>query len=144
MRLRDFLMFSAQGRGKLMLTINGKPALDLFGDFSGKQSPAIRLNKGKNHVVAVYAPLPKTDAELRLFWATKTTAAEPVPPMVFSHNAADALLRQSLRARQGRDLIGELRCARCHDVGFDARDVRPTPNVSADAPALLDAGAAST
>ena len=48
------MIFSAQGQGKISLTINGKPVLDLIGDLSKKASEPIRLGKGKNHVVAVY------------------------------------------------------------------------------------------
>ena len=140
MRLRDFLIFSAEGSGKLTITINDKPALDLFGNFSGKTSEPIRLGKGKNKIVAVYAPMPNSDGEFRLFWGTKTTPPEPVPPMVLSHSNADKPLREDLRVREGKALVEEFRCVNCHDFGIAAPDARPMPELGMDAPSLEDAG----
>jgi mono/diheme cytochrome c family protein len=140
MRLRDFLFFSPRGRGKLNLTINGKPVLDLSGDFADKISESTRLNKGKNHLVAVYEPLPNTDGELRLFWATKTTLPEPVPPGVLSHHNGDRSLRQSLRVREGRLLVAQLRCTKCHIVDGLADGKAGMPELAMDAPSLEQAG----
>src|SRR5262249_13184512 len=89
MRLRDFVFFSAVGRGRLLLAINGKSVLDLTGDFDKKLSESVRLNKGKNHLTAVYEPASNADAEFRLFWSTKYTLPEPVPPMVLTHSNAE-------------------------------------------------------
>ncbi|HWE03485.1 MAG TPA: c-type cytochrome [Tepidisphaeraceae bacterium] len=142
MRLRDFMIFSAAGHGKLTLTINAKPVLDLDGDLSQKASEPVRLGKGKNHVVAVYRPFDSKPADLRLFWATRTTLPEPLAPMVFSHPAADKALRESLRSRDGKFLLNELRCGACHGAK------RAAPNKAGDmaegvldAPSLADAGA---
>ncbi len=138
MRLRDFVMFSAIGKGKLTLTINDKPALDLSGDLAGKSSESVRLNKGKNHLIARYEPAPNADAELRLFWATKYTLPEPVPPNVISHSNADKSLRESQRIRDGRSLIAQLRCIKCHAAPEAAHGM---PELAMDAPSLADVGA---
>jgi mono/diheme cytochrome c family protein len=143
MRLRDFLSFSAEGRGKLTLTVNGKPALDVSGDdFSQKSGESLRLNKGKNHIVAVYESPAGGDAAVRVFWATKTTSPEPLPPAVLSHNAADKALRESLRVRDGRLLVAQLRCTKCHATpGLVAPgDKDAMPELQMDAPSLADAG----
>ncbi|HET6246245.1 MAG TPA: hypothetical protein VFE47_00970 [Tepidisphaeraceae bacterium] len=143
MRLRDFMIFSAIGHGKLKLTINDKPVLDLTGDFAGQSSESIRLGKGKNHVTAIYEPDAGKDAELRLYWGTKTSPSEPIPPMVFSHAAADEPLRQSLRVRDGRTLIGQLRCTKCHSaanlIGANAKNAMP--ELAMDAPSFENIGA---
>ncbi|MDB5291842.1 MAG: Cytochrome c class [Phycisphaerales bacterium] len=144
MRLRDFLSFSAEGRGKLSLKVNGKPVLDVSGDdLSQKSSESVRLNKGKNHIVAVYESPAAGDAALRIFWATKTTSPEPLPPAILSHNAADKALGESLRVRDGRLLLAQLRCTKCHATPglVGAGDKEAMPELQMDAPSLGDAGA---
>ena len=143
MRLRDFLTFSAQGRGKLSLTINNKPACEASGDdFANADGNPVRLNKGKNHLVAVYESPSAGDAALRLFWATRNSAPEPVPPMVFSHVAQEGV-RESASLRAGRFWIAQLRCAKCHAIAgnVDPSDKTAMPELRMDAPSLAEAGA---
>lgn len=144
LRLREFMIFSAQGAGTLTLHVNNKPVLHLSGQpFPADASKPIRLNKGKNHVVAVYESPAKGDASLRIFWNDRNSSPEPLPPMVLTHAADDAALRQGLRVREGRFLIGEFRCTRCHlaDGIVGSNDRQAMPELKMDAPSLKDVGA---
>ena len=139
-RLRGYVNFSAEGRGKLTVTINDKRVLEVAGDdFSKTLSPEIRLNKGKNHIVVVYDSPDKGDAAIRLFWSSKTWRPEPVPPMVFTHLTSDATAR-SLQVREGRALLAQFRCIRCHASPLSQGKDR-MPELEIDAPELSDAGA---
>lgn len=143
-RLRTFVKFSAEGRGKLTLTVAGKLALDAFGDdLSKTTSNEVRLGKGKNHVVAVYESPAAGDANLRLLWSSKTWQPEPVPSSAFTHTVVDPAVAKSLQVRDGRALFGQFRCIKCHAVpelaGPSKKDAMP--ELAMDAPALSDAGA---
>lgn len=139
-RLRTYVRFSAQGRGRLALSVDGKQVLVASGeDLSRQTSEEVRLSKGKNHIVAVYENPASGDAGFRLLWSSKTWQPEPVPPSVFSHSVADATISRSLQLREGRELVAQLRCLKCHvsaDLGNHAM-----PELAMDAPSLADVGA---
>jgi mono/diheme cytochrome c family protein len=143
-RLRTFVKFSAEGRGKLTLTVAGKPVLDASGDDLSKvTSNEVRLGKGKNHVVAVYESPRAGDANLRLLWSSRTWPPEPVPSSAFTHTVVDPAVARSLQVRDGRALFGQFRCVKCHAApaltGPSKKDAMP--ELAMDAPALSDAGA---
>jgi len=139
LRLRDTLTFAAGGNGKLVLLINGKPALQVEGiDLSKKQGEPVRLNKGKNHFVAEYESPASGDTSLRLFWSSKFFRREPVPPTALTHDVAQDALARSLKVREGRFLLAELRCTKCHSAG-NVTDIG-MPELAMDAPSLKDAG----
>lgn len=142
-RLRTFVRFSAQGRGKLTLTVAGKQVLETSGeDLSKTSSDEVRLGKGKTHIVAVYESPDAGDANFRLFWSSKTWEPEPVPPTVFSHSVADAGTARSLQIREGRTLFAQFRCAKCHvpPETADAATKHAMAELSLDAPSLSNAG----
>jgi len=141
LRLRDFYGFFAQGRGKLSLKINDRPVLDIAGEFPNAAGQPVRLNKGKNHLVAVYESPESGEAELRLFWVPRGQLPEPVPSVVFSHSAADNALVEGQRLREGRFLLAQYRCTKCHDAGIkETPDTQAMPELSQDAPSLTDIG----
>lgn len=140
LRLRTYVRFSAQGRGHLTLSLGGKPILDVSGDdLSKNASDEVRLGKGKNHIVAVYQSPAAGDAEFRLFWSAKTWAAEPVPPAVLSHSSPDPATARSLQVREGRALLAEFRCLKCHVS--PAKGEHAMPELAMDAPSFTDIGA---
>ncbi len=140
LRLRDSLSFSAQGRGKLTLSINGKAVLDLNGDsFPQKPTESVRLNKGKNHLVAVYESPEQGDAELRLFWSSRSFHPEPLPPTILSHDPSAAPLRASQLVRDGRFMVAEFHCTRCHAPPASSQP-GAMPELAQDAPSLTEVG----
>src|SRR5205823_4807516 len=63
---------------------------------------------------------------------------DSVPPTVLSHDSADKALRAQNRVREGRVLVAEMRCLKCH-----VADVQPDGamrELSADTPSLADVG----
>ena len=142
-KLRTYVRFSAEGRGKLTLNVAGKQVLAASGeDLSKVISDEVRLGKGKTHVVAVYESPGTGDATFRLFWSGKTFQPEPIPPSVFSHSIADPAVGKSLQLREGRTLFGQFRCAKCHALSAASADAarHGMPELAMDAPSLMDAG----
>lgn len=140
MRLRDFVVFSAIGRGKLTVLIGDKAALEVTGDFAGKTGERVRLGKGKNHIIATYDSPPDGDAQLRLLWSFRNVLPEPLSPMVLTHFPTPAL-DESLRIRQGRFVIATFRCAKCHAAGTMAATTEPAmPELTMDAPSFDEIG----
>ena len=143
-RLRSYVSFSAEGRGKLTVSVGGKVVLETSGnDLSKVTSDEVRLNKGRNHLVATYESPADGSASLRLLWSSKTWSPEPVPPDVFSHPATAPALAQSLELREGRFQFAQLRCLNCHgDPQLQSpANAEGMPELGADAPTLTDAGA---
>lgn len=138
-RLRTYVKFSAQGAGKLTVSVGGKRALETAGDdLSRVAGDEVRLGKGKNHIVVVYESPQAGDATFRLLWSSKTWAAEPVPPDLFSHAGPSPAIGRSLQVREGKFLWAQLRCFQCHAGKPAANDAMP--ELAMDAPSLADAG----
>lgn len=136
------VVFSAEGRGAMALSINGAVVLEAKGDdFSKSEGKPVRLRKGRNALVARYQA-PTGDAQVRLFWATPQVSAdgdwsrEPIPPRALAHDTDAPALREARRLREGRELVASLRCTKCH-----APDAKGMPELEMDAPSLADAGA---
>lgn len=143
-RLRMFVRFSAEGRGHLALSVAGKQVLNASGeDLSKPTSDEVRLSKGRNHVVAIYESPATGDANVRLFWSSKTWQPEPMPPSVFSHSVTDEATARSLQIREGRAWIAQFRCLKCHSVtsGSETAGKYALPELAMDAPSLTDVGA---
>ena len=136
LRLRDTYTFFAEGRGRLTLRLNGTVALETSGeDLSKMKSQPIRLNKGKNHLVAVYESPQTGDAALRLLWSGRTFQSEPLNPALFTQSEKPQGVWQSLKLREGRFLFGQFRCEKCHTSVDNAM-----AELGMDAPSLADAG----
>jgi mono/diheme cytochrome c family protein len=160
-RIRDFYIFSAQGRGKLTVNIEDKPVLEVSGeDFSTKSGDEVKLSKGKgkNHLVVRYESPEQGDAAVRLLWVMRDDSVrffDPVPPPAFTHDAAAPSLVTGTRLRAGRLLLAEMRCMKCHTTpeslsasvgalapsGSAHATLDAMPELSMDAPVLSDAGA---
>ncbi|HZL36715.1 MAG TPA: hypothetical protein VFC78_15455 [Tepidisphaeraceae bacterium] len=122
MRLRDFLAFFAQGRGKLTITINSKAALKTAGDdLSAQTGKPIRLNKGKNHLLATYESPAAGDAALRVVLGEPQCLAR-APPADGAHARRRQHRASEKPARARRTLFD--RAVPLHPVPRGKRDCR--------------------
>jgi len=135
LRLRSYVKFHAEGRGKVILLLNGATVLESSGDDLSKVvSDEVRLNKGKNVLLARYQSPDAGDAALRLFWESKSFPPEPVPAALLTHEPPGDDVATSIRMLEGQSLVGEFRCLRCH------ANTNTIPELSPDAPDLTDIG----
>lgn len=140
LRLRERMSFHAEGRGKLRISVKDKVVFEAEGDdFSHKAGEVVRLDKGANPMRAAYESPEKGDAFVRVYWKEQRgLRAEPVPPTVFTHDASGGKLMEAARIREGRQLIADLRCTKCHAGGRPA--LQSMPELGMDAPSLTDVG----
>ena len=138
LRLRERLGFVLEGRGKVSIKLNDKVVFEHEGeDLSTKAGEIARINKGKTPLVVTYESPASGDAFLRVHWKEQQALrADPVPPTTFTHNAAGMAVAEGVRNRQGRQLLADLRCTKCH-----AAEGAGMPDLAQDAPALTNAGA---
>ncbi|MDB6038203.1 MAG: hypothetical protein JWM99_2044 [Verrucomicrobiales bacterium] len=133
LELRSEYSFQADLNGDLKLEVNGTEILTASG--KGQTTPSsksIRLNKGKNVIVARFTSTSEGTGQLRLYWAPKgpNTMMTPLPNSALTYAATPELTR-SLQAYRGRELVAEFRCARCHETGAGASAI---PELQMDAP----------
>ena len=137
--LRAEYTFIAETNGAFTLNINGASVLDAATAKTGKK---VQLSKGANKLVAEFKRPEQGDAFVRLNWSSREFATEPVPPMVFTHDANTKELRAGERLREGRLLFAQLRCAACHDGGpLLPPKGEGMPELAQDAPLLGEFGA---
>jgi mono/diheme cytochrome c family protein len=141
--LRAEYTFAAEMKGALKVTINGAVLFEGAGDVTSQVvNKTLQLNKGPNQIVAEFSSDGKEDALLKFTWSSREFPTEPVPPNVFTHNAAQETLRTGTRLREGRMLFAQLRCAACHG---DAKLIPPRgegmPELAQDAPVFAELGA---
>ena len=138
LRLRERLGFVVEGRGKVSIKLNDKVVFEHEGDdLSTKVGQIVRINKGKTPLVVTYESPASGDAFVRVHWKEQQALrADPVPPTTFTHNASGTAVAEGARNRQGRQLLADLRCTKCH-----ATESAGMPDLAQDAPALTDAGA---
>jgi len=142
MKLKGDYVFGATGKGRLTFTVNGQPVLvSATDDLSRCEPTQVALVRGYNHLRIEYESPATGDAQLRLHWSPPGSYAESVPPEALSHDSSDPQLRQALRLREGRRLVGEHRCLKCHTTGADPLALAGhMPELDADAPDLSRAG----
>ena len=135
--LRGDFKFKAMARGQLSVELNGKKILSGRGD--GKQaigpSEEIRLNKGANKLRVHYQSPAKGDGFVRLLWSEYGFLWEPIHRSQLTRDGVDDHLVTADRQRQGRDLVIEGRCVRCHTVEDGG-----IPELSMDAPSFAGIG----
>jgi mono/diheme cytochrome c family protein len=133
LELRSEYSFQADLNGDLKLEVNGTEILTASG--KGDVTPSsksIRLNKGKNAIVARFTSTSDGTGQFRLYWAPKGPNAmmTPLPNSALTYAATSELTR-SLQAYRGRELVAEFRCARCHETAAGASAI---PELQMDAP----------
>lgn len=143
---KDDYAFSADGRGRVTVTLNGTIVLEASGeDLSAVAGKPVTLKKGDNRIVIRYESPAAGDAAFRLYWTgSEAKVREPIPWMPTAgfrrHDVSDKALRTGERLRHGRELLATLRCLKCHADGA-APSPQDMPELSMDAPDLSDAGA---
>ncbi|QOV89033.1 cytochrome c [Humisphaera borealis] len=142
MRLRDTYTFSAEGRGKVTVSIGEKVVLTAEGDdFKKAAGEPVRLSKGKNKITVKYESPAAGDSALRLLWTVKDEYyAHPVPPTQLTHNAGGEAVAKGMRIREGRQLFAELHCFNCHSAGAMDAKAPIMPELKRVAPDLSDVG----
>jgi cytochrome c2 len=141
---RSDCVFSAAGRGKVKVEINGKSVLEASGDdLSTATGKTAKLKKGPNKLVVTYESPASGDAFLRLSWTSDEFTREPLPPVALSHDANLEDLVIGRKLREGREHVANLRCLKCHAPGNPSLLGAPSsmPELATDAPNLADAGA---
>jgi mono/diheme cytochrome c family protein len=122
------------------VSVKGKVVFEAAGDdLSLKSGEVVRLDKGANALVVTYESPEKGDAFVRVYWKEqKGLRPEPIPPTTFTHDTSAKGEAEARRLREGRQLIAELRCTKCH-----ASPAAPSgmPELAMDAPTLTDVGA---
>jgi mono/diheme cytochrome c family protein len=133
------MSFAAAGRGKVTVSIKGKVVFEAAGDdLAQKVGEVVRLDKGANALLVTYESPEKGDAFVRLYWKEqKGLRPEPVPPTAFTHDASAVGDAVGRRLREGRQLIEDLRCTKCHAAPASPMGM---PELATDAPALSDVG----
>ena len=141
--LRSEYTIAAEVRGALKLTINGSEAFEGAGDSTSQvMDKTLQLNKGGNKIVAEFSADGKEDAILQLTWSSKEFPSEPIPPTSFRHDISATALREGQRAREGRMLFAQMRCAACHgDPALIPAKGEGMPELAQDAPIFADPGA---
>ncbi|MCH2208834.1 MAG: cytochrome c [Lentisphaerales bacterium] len=135
---RSRVFFSFKGNGKVKLEIAGKVALEVEGaDFSSTESERLRLNKGEHDVVISYESPAKGNAQLRFLWKGLNFPKEPVPPSALSHTPSELNIKNDL-LREGRQLVADFNCTKCHSPGELAQTAMP--ELKRDTPNLHNAG----
>lgn len=140
LKVREKWGFCAEGAGRLTVTIDDNVVLQVNDNEPGSfsvPSGLVRLKKGKNHFKAVY----EGGGHVRLYWFQENVPPEPIPPTVFTHDATAPLLANGTRLREGRMLLAEFRCTKCHALPAAMAESPGMPELRLDAPSLADAGA---
>ena len=134
--------FVASGRGAIKVEVNGKVALEGSGeDLSKLKGKTAKLKKGANALVVTYDSPEKGDASIRLAWSSEDFGREPIATTALSHDLAAATLVEGNRLREGRELLANLRCLKCHAAPASIPTPGGMPELAMDAPDLDDAGA---
>ena len=133
--LRGLYTLQAELNGEVAVLVNGQEVLR--GRGSGEMLEAgksIRLNKGTNHVAAIFLPPKEGAAQFRLYWIPRKGVRGPIPQEAITHVADEVTARWS-KVRRGRELFGQFRCAKCH-----LTPMRGMPELGMDAPGLAGIG----
>jgi mono/diheme cytochrome c family protein len=144
LKLRERYAFQAEGRGKLTVLVDDKPVFEAAGDDLAKVNPgeSVRLKKGANKLVVKYESPAEGEANVRLIWSQKGVPAHPLPAAVFTHDPAAPATARGRTLREGRQLIADLRCTKCHATAAEPVAGSPAfPELAMDAPSFKDIGA---
>lgn len=141
LELRTRLTFSAEGRGRVRVTVRGQVVLEgEADDLTTLKAEWFRIRKGRNPLRIEYSAPPTGAAVLRLCWQGDDFVREPIPPEVLLHARDDADATRASRSAEGRALFAALRCVNCHEaeLGFDLS--RTAFGLGAAAPSLQRVG----
>jgi mono/diheme cytochrome c family protein len=136
LELKGDFTFSAEGNGKLTLLINDAVVLECSGD-DFRKTPAKKIElKRENRLEVRYDSPDRGDAFVRLYWAGDDFPREPLGLAAAQHDSTVAPLASARQMRQGRELIAELHCLKCHQS-----DLKGMPDLERDGPSFAEIGA---
>ena len=143
---RDDYAFSADGRGKFSLTVNGTVVLETGGeDVSTVAGKACNCRRARTpSSPATRAPPPATPGCACSGRRPRPSSASPsrgwLGPASACTTRRSKALHQAGKLRQG-ELLATLRCVKCHVQGSPpAAGAGDMPELAMDAPSLKDAG----
>ena len=133
--LRAEYSFHFIARGKVKLTVSGNVVLDTegTGEIPVVTEKPVRLSKGANPIKIDYTSPDTGDAFVRFYWSNRDTPFNPVPAATLTAEATPDFAK-ALQIHQGRDLVLEHRCVRCHAA------VGALPELGMDAPSFQEIG----
>ena len=136
---RSRVYFKIEGRGKAVLKVAGKVAVEAEGDdLSTVVSSRLRLNQGDHEVELVYTSPQTGDAQARLLWMGRSFPWEPVGP-AYIKNTSSKELETFTNLRQGREAFAKFNCVKCHSAG-ELKTTEVMPELLRDTPSLANAG----
>ncbi len=126
----DQVRFGAYVAGDVSVVVHGVIVLQGRGDaetawVDAKQS--LELPFGSYPVEITYRSLPEVPARLQLWWSGTAFSWEPLPAWRFKHagNQVSVAVRRDDLATRGRQIAGQLGCARCHRTAMPSADETP-------------------
>jgi cytochrome c551/c552/glucose/arabinose dehydrogenase len=133
------LTFEALVSGEVTVEIDGVTVLQGKGDSDTSRLTAKdKLNRpiGLYRLKITYRSLSDRPARLQIWWEGPSFSKEPLPAWQLKHVAADLpkTLNEDNLAEKGRQVVGRLGCARCHQSAF------PSVTDPPPGPALADIG----
>lgn len=119
--LRKQVTLLAEGAGSVKVSVNGKAVFEGPLAEAGKRlEGGVELRKGGNALSVEYRSPAKSEATLRLLWASSDFAAEPVQPTaLFLPEEQAQAVASGMRLREGRQLFAQANCVSCHDAGTE-------------------------
>ncbi len=115
-RAEGFVKAPISGEYRFRVDAASPAELHINAQAIGNSPTAVRLHKGYNRVELVADSSPQGALTCRVFWESDTFAEEPVPATVWYHDAESALALTRRQIHQGRELVENFQCVRCHSA----------------------------
>ncbi|MCH8045887.1 MAG: hypothetical protein IID44_19415 [Planctomycetes bacterium] len=142
LKLKGEYVFQVKGRGQVTLRINDQVVLASSGqaDLTNIAPVKATLVKGYNKLHVSYESPPQGDATLRVYWTGDDFPTEPLPPQLLMCDGRDEALRRGQVVRDGRLLLAERSCLKCHDLPGVKNLAQGMPELGKDSPSLVGVG----
>ena len=142
LKLKGEYVFQVKGRGQVTLRINDQMVLASSGqeDLAKVGPVKATLVKGYNKLHVSYKSPPQGDATLRVYWTGDDFPTEPLPPQLLMCDGRDEALRRGQVVRDGRLLLAERSCLKCHDLPGGESRAKGMPELAKDSPSLAGVG----
>ena len=136
---RSRVYFKIEGRGKAILKIAGKIAVEAEGDDLSKiVSERLRINQGEHEIELIYTSPKSGGAQVRLLWMGRNFPWEPLGPE-FMKNESSKELDGAISLRRGREAFAKFNCVKCHSAD-ELNTSSAMPELLRDTPSLANAG----